>query len=580
MGEDGLELQGPPVFSPPLYIQRAQKVLHLLKGSRCSSFIDAGCSRGEMLRYLLTAQLQENTFSRVLAIDVDEESLYDASGMIASFSTSSPFALLHPMHVQFVHGDLTKELSLVDPGACDGSDTDKGVTGTGDAGCNPSVPPQFDAIISIEVLEHINARDVLAYTETIFAHLGAACGARIVIITTPNRDRNRNHSGKVVRGEGSGNDQPSYPRGSYYKVDGVPYCVRHSDHKFEMTAAQFRRYCDFIIEAYQPYWESFTLFGVGDGFTQGAVFHACPRFGPAQRPRGIRHGPLTFAALTTRRISSRSRANNCGKQVAWVHNSAARARLFPWEELFGELLLGQSDVPASPPTDEALHYRCVNSIEMPYQPLWARMSEAVVTAFALAASEAVGSGKAESGSRSLKFADVAADFSHRFYAPLNASLCALIRCMLRVVRQDVASMSNKRCKRFHSCNKPRKTEVQRVLEWILYECWGQSSLDKGLERDDYRSARGFLTIDEMNVLLFLSAADHLPEATQFLRETICRGRLLISNRQKRGADGKSCVESCKTNGSLATDSVGCVKLTRLSNALSQYMVPAYLMSDD
>ncbi|RNF05169.1 methyltransferase type 12 [Trypanosoma conorhini] len=299
---------GPP-FSPPLYLQRAQKILQILQANKCRSFIDAGCSRGDLLRLILPCRLCEHSFTRVMAVDLDEDSIREASVVAPPPVLLSPLAYLHPMRIDFVRGDLTRPPRL--PACSDRSDEAEANVGGSAVVSSLSQLPQFDAVISVEVLEHMAPQDVPAYTEVLFAHLAARSGARIVVITTPNRDRNLHAAFETPNGDVCVDASPQFER----IATELPYPVRHVGHKFEMTAAQFKCYCDYVVEAYCPLWASYTFFGVGDNYTQGAIFYAASSSSGPFFVDDVRATCTTFAALKKKKMS--------GKREAGVLRSSA-----------------------------------------------------------------------------------------------------------------------------------------------------------------------------------------------------------------------------------------------------------------
>ncbi|CBH16419.1 T. brucei spp.-specific protein [Trypanosoma brucei gambiense DAL972] len=571
-----------PSFSPPLYVQRAQKVQTLLRENGCSSFIDAGCSRGGLLRHILTSQLQEHSFSRALAIDLDKVALHEAKEAITALGFSSPVALLHPMHVEFVQGDLTKP-PVFTPFQEDKErerEIGKEATQLGEAVPRTQLSHQYDAVISIEVLEHINVRDVPLFTEVLFAHLAAACGARVVVITTPNRDRNGIGNAKSsVTGQFGGSIQPRL-NGAPHSLPGLPYNVRHEDHKFEMTAAQFRRYCDYVIEAYHPRWVSYTLFGVGEMFTQGSIFHAGPDRVAVRRQKVLPSLPVTLDALKETRfplsqlsgVPPLTPSDAGGSEINWTHDMLARGRLFPWEEVFGEL--------STRPDEDMLccirttsPYCSLPPVEMPYKPLWNRMGEAVRGAFAAAAIEDEAVQEHDSY---LSFADVSVNYHYRFFAPFNASLCALISCMLRKVhrRNGIWNPNDRPARPLVRCSESASGYVRLVLAWILYDCWGVDALKRGVGDDSYGSARRTLSSDEMKVLLFLSSLGFFPGSVHHLRSVLHRGRLLTGSGRRRGVGGNRRAASATSVCSSEIDKANREKIRWLSYALFQHGVSA------
>jgi 3' terminal RNA ribose 2'-O-methyltransferase Hen1 len=105
----------------------------------------------------------------------------------------------------------------------------------------------FDAVVLMEVIEHVDPPRLPALERTVFAH---ACPSTVVV-TTPNVEHN-------VR-------FPGLPAGS----------MRHRDHRFEWTRAQFRAWADGVA-AVHGYHVRYLPIGVDDPEvgppTQMAVF--------------------------------------------------------------------------------------------------------------------------------------------------------------------------------------------------------------------------------------------------------------------------------------------------------------------
>lgn len=84
----------------------------------------------------------------------------------------------------------------------------------------------FEAIISSEVIEHLDPPDLGEFWEI---HL-QTLKPNTLIVTTPNRDFN-------VLFERV--EELSNRVGRSYTREGVPYRLRHEDHRFEYTRAEF-----------------------------------------------------------------------------------------------------------------------------------------------------------------------------------------------------------------------------------------------------------------------------------------------------------------------------------------------------
>ena len=84
----------------------------------------------------------------------------------------------------------------------------------------------FEAITSSEVIEHLDAPDLDRFWDI---HLGSL-KPNLLIVTTPNRDFNVLFETVTAV---SGEENRSYVR------EGLDYRVRHDDHRFEYSRAEF-----------------------------------------------------------------------------------------------------------------------------------------------------------------------------------------------------------------------------------------------------------------------------------------------------------------------------------------------------
>jgi hypothetical protein len=111
---------------------------------------------------------------------------------------------------------------------------------------DPSVlnlsPPLY-AVLSIEVIEHLEPEVLLGFEKTVFGLLSPP----LVILTTPNSDFN-----------------------TVFKLEKGKF--RHWDHKFEWTRAEFRDWCLKICSQYSAY--TFETSGIGEGAEGTEAFGA------------------------------------------------------------------------------------------------------------------------------------------------------------------------------------------------------------------------------------------------------------------------------------------------------------------
>jgi 3' terminal RNA ribose 2'-O-methyltransferase Hen1 len=184
--EDEEEDEQEPEQAEPATIQRAHDLRLLaardeLLRSRATTVADLGCGEGKLLRLLL----EQKQFDRILGMDVSYRSLEIAKDRL-KVDRMTP---RQQQRLQLIQGSLTYR--------------DRRIEG-------------FDAAALVEVIEHLDEPRLAALEKTVFKYARPVT----IIITTPNSEYNRLFE--------------NYEEGK----------MRHSDHRWEWTRAEFAAWGD------------------------------------------------------------------------------------------------------------------------------------------------------------------------------------------------------------------------------------------------------------------------------------------------------------------------------------------------
>ncbi|HEX8511110.1 MAG TPA: 3' terminal RNA ribose 2'-O-methyltransferase Hen1 [Propionibacteriaceae bacterium] len=199
----------------PLSRLRIEAVLAALSDEGSSSVVDLGCGEGALLKRLVV----DPTFTRVLGVDVSARVLELAA---------------RRLQLERMPDSQRARLQLIQSSAVY---RDERLSG-------------FDALVLMEVIEHVDPPRLPALERSVFA----SARPTTVLVTTPNAEHN-------VR---------------YDFADGS---LRHADHRFEWTRGQFRTWA---LQVAATHGYSVRFLPVGDAdpavgpHTQMAVFRRAP----------------------------------------------------------------------------------------------------------------------------------------------------------------------------------------------------------------------------------------------------------------------------------------------------------------
>ncbi len=168
-----------------LHEQRLGAVLAVIRAAGAKRVIDLGCGDGKLLRELLA----DSQFTDILGMDVSVRSLEIAHRRLKLDRLPEP----QRARIRLIHGALTYRDERL---------------------------ANFDAAAIVEVIEHLDPPRLTAFARVVFEH----ARPRTVVLTTPNREYN------VV--------WESLPAGE----------LRHSDHRFEWTRAEFQTWAEDVAE--------------------------------------------------------------------------------------------------------------------------------------------------------------------------------------------------------------------------------------------------------------------------------------------------------------------------------------------
>lgn len=202
----------PVVVNPSLAQMRLEVVASTLEKLGATRVVDVGCGEGQLLSELFGRP----SFTKIVGVDVSERALQRAE---------------RRLKVDELHDHQRERLSILQSSA---TYRDARLRG-------------FDAVVLMEVIEHVDAPRLPALVRSVFTDMRPGR----VLVTTPNAEYN------VL-----------YPA-------LTPGAFRHPDHRFEFTRTQFESWADEIASSHD-YDVTFSPIGAVDvvlgGPTQMAVF--------------------------------------------------------------------------------------------------------------------------------------------------------------------------------------------------------------------------------------------------------------------------------------------------------------------
>ncbi|OZJ03193.1 hypothetical protein BZG36_03318 [Bifiguratus adelaidae] len=252
-------------FRPPLWRQRRQLILDVLREIKVQSVIDYGCGEGNLIAFLIPegGEFDEvPAITRLAGVDLSLDALREAHDRCQPWQGDRDMLRVYPLTVDLYHG------SVLTPNA--------ELRG-------------YEAIVCSEVVEHIPLNEL----ETFFPVALGFYEPKYLVITTPNAEFNVH-----------------FPNLRYGQLNQKP---RNTDHKWEWTRRGFQEWCNLNA---QQYGYSVEFSGVGTLYlndletvghcTQVAVFrrkipqtytpaeHNSPSLWPQSPPTDINKSKRTF----------------------------------------------------------------------------------------------------------------------------------------------------------------------------------------------------------------------------------------------------------------------------------------------
>eukprot|EP00794_Sanderia_malayensis_P015756 gene15756-17345_t len=201
-----------PKFSPPLYMQRYDAIVALVKECNAKTFLDAGCSEG---RLLTNVKFHCQSVEEIVGIDIDRDILLLNKFRIMPLNAEYLVKRTRRLRMSLYQGSVSEpDLSM----------------------------KNIDFVACVEVIEHLEEETLASFPAAMFGVLKP----KTIAITTPNAEFN------VL-----------FPNFSGF---------RHPDHKFEWTRKEFQTWC---LDCSRVYGYSVEFSGIGNGPTGAEGLGGC-----------------------------------------------------------------------------------------------------------------------------------------------------------------------------------------------------------------------------------------------------------------------------------------------------------------
>ncbi|KAI5840879.1 hypothetical protein BZA05DRAFT_476309 [Tricharina praecox] len=218
------------VFEPPLQIQRQRAIHDILRSIAATPrfagniprLLDVGCGEATFIRRLVPCE-DELPLGQMTGVDIDDEVAQSKSWMFLEQPFGDEEDRWRGLDIRLLQGSF-EALRIEDVG-------------------------YHEVIVSAEVLEHLDPGPRSQFAPTLLGKLKP----KVCIVTTPNREFN-------ALFDFLSNLDPNAPAAERYRRDGVPYLMRHHDHRFEWTRQDFRSWA---LQAAEEFGYDVQFCGVG-----------------------------------------------------------------------------------------------------------------------------------------------------------------------------------------------------------------------------------------------------------------------------------------------------------------------------